>query len=47
MRRDLIDFKGVISNGLEVYIWLHADTNHSRKPLKDKHIVCSTAPQWG
>jgi Zn-dependent M32 family carboxypeptidase len=30
-----------------LYIWLHADTKHSRKPRKDRHIVLSTAPQWG
>ncbi|CAM4423520.1 hypothetical protein KLAF111653_21505 [Klebsiella africana] len=30
-----------------LYIRLHADTKHSRKARKDKHIVISPAPQWG
>ncbi|KJF96750.1 acid shock protein precursor, partial [Raoultella planticola] len=30
-----------------MYISLHADTKHSRKARKERHIVLSTAPQWG
>lgn len=44
-RRGLL--RRVIPVRFALYIWLHADTKHSRKARKDKHIVTSTAPQWG